>query len=132
MAIMARPERRDLWAITSFFNPAGYRRRLDNYRVFRRELAVPLIAVELSYGSPCELRPADADVLIQLRDGDVLWKKKRLLNIALRALPEECDKVIWIDCDTIAGRDDWPDLVRRCLDTFPLVQTFDQLFHLPP
>lgn len=31
-----------LWAITSLFNPAGYARRLQNYRVFMKNLTVPL------------------------------------------------------------------------------------------
>jgi len=36
-----------LAAITCYFNPAAYRRKLDNYRIFRRHLGVPLICVEL-------------------------------------------------------------------------------------
>jgi hypothetical protein len=39
-----------LWAITSYFNPMGYRRRLANDRVFRENLNVPLVTIELAYG----------------------------------------------------------------------------------
>ena len=45
-----------LWAITSFFNPAGYKSRLTNYRLFRSRLDVPLVAVELSFTGEFELR----------------------------------------------------------------------------
>ena len=38
-----------LWAITTFFNPVRYKQRLRNYRLFRKTLGVPLIAVELSH-----------------------------------------------------------------------------------
>ena len=69
-----------LWAITSYFNPGGYRRRLANYRVFRERLNVPLVAIELAFGPEFELREGDAEILMQLRDGDILWQKERLLK----------------------------------------------------
>src|SRR5450759_1082712 len=74
-----------LWAITSYFNPVGYRRRLSNFRIFRERLKVPLVVVELTYGSDFELQEQDADILIQLRGGAVLWQKERLLNLALQS-----------------------------------------------
>ena len=46
---MADPRSANLWAITCYFNPVGYRRRLENYRMFRQRLKVPLVAVELSF-----------------------------------------------------------------------------------
>jgi hypothetical protein len=54
-----------LWAITSYFNPAGYRTRLENYRRFRAHLTVPLVTVEASFDGRFELGPADADILVQ-------------------------------------------------------------------
>ena len=48
-----------------------------------------------------DLSEGDADILIQLRGRDVMWQKERLLNLALRALPDECRKVVWVDCDVI-------------------------------
>jgi hypothetical protein len=120
----------DLWAITSYFNPARYRRRLANYRVFRRHLQLPLVAVELSFGADFDLRPEDADVLVQLHGNDVMWQKERLLNIALGASPSECRKVVWIDCDVIAGSADWPERLSRALDEFPVVQPFSRVAYL--
>jgi hypothetical protein len=40
-----------IWAIPSFFNPAGDRSRLGNDRIFRQHVAVPLLAVELAIDS---------------------------------------------------------------------------------
>ena len=45
----------DLWAITSYYNPLAYRRRRENYRIFRQRLKVPLLTVELAYGPDFEL-----------------------------------------------------------------------------
>ena len=60
---------KDLWAITCYFNPMHYRRRLANFRIFRDHLQLPLVAVELAYGPEFELQAQDAEILIQLRDG---------------------------------------------------------------
>ena len=83
----------ELWAITSYFNPASYRRRLANFNTFRQHLPIPLVAVELAYDADFELQEADAEILIQLRGGALLWQKERLLNVALQALPAACRKV---------------------------------------
>ena len=97
-----------LWEITSFFNPAGYKSRLTNYRLFRARLNVPLAAVELSFTGKFELQDTDAEILIQISGGDVMWQKERLLNIALGVLPTECDIVAWLDCDVIFSSDIGP------------------------
>src|SRR5215208_1723669 len=121
-----------LWAITSYFNPMRYGRRLANYRTFREHLAVPLLTVELSYAAEeFDLREGEADILIQLSGRDVLWQKERLLNVGLEALPSECTKVVWLDCDVIFGADDWSREVSGLLDEFPLVQAFSRVHYLP-
>ena len=58
--------RGELCVITSYFNPAGYRRRLLNYRRFRAALQVPLAAVELSFDGCWELADDDADYLVRV------------------------------------------------------------------
>jgi hypothetical protein len=110
-----------------------YRSRLANYRSFREHLTVPLLTVELSYGADdFELGEGEADVLIQLRGGDILWQKERLFNVALGALPIECSKVVWLDCDVgFFERDDWAEEVNGLLDDFLLVQPFSRVHYLP-
>ena len=107
-----------------------YRRRRANYRAFRERLGVPLVAVELAHGADFELTEEDADVLIQLRDGDVMWQKERLLNVALGALPAGCLKVVWVDCDIVFAAEDWAERVSALLERFMLVQAFSHVDHL--
>ena len=121
-----------LWAITCYFNPCGYRRRSTNYKMFRRHLQVPLLAVELSFDGRFTLQPQDADKLIQLRGADVIWQKERLLNVAIRALPSECDRVAWVDCDIVFENEDWPAHANAALDRHPVIQPFDISKELPP
>lgn len=120
-----------LWAITSYFNPVGYRRRRENYRLFRERLAVPLATVELSFDGRFELGPGDAEALLQIHAGDVMWQKERLLNLALRLLPDTCDKIAWLDCDVVFTRDDWVTLATRALDEVFLLHLFQVRADLP-
>jgi hypothetical protein len=114
------------WAITCYFNPVGYRRRIENYRLFRRHLKVPLVTVELSFDGNFELQQEDADVLVQIHGRDVMWQKERLLNIALEWLPDSCDKIAWLDCDVIFGSNDWVERASRALDKFALLHLFQE------
>lgn len=127
----ASPPSADPWAITVYFNPLRWRRRLENYRNFRRHLTVPLLAVELGYDGRFELGPDDADVLIQLPGRDVLWQKERLLNLALAALPAEVERVACLDSDVILGRADWPAAACRLLEDYPLIHLYSEVYYLP-
>jgi hypothetical protein len=119
-----------LWAITCYFNPCGYRRRAANYQVFRQHLQVPLLTVELSFTGALELRQGDADLLIQICAGDVMWQKERLLNVAIESLPATCDRVVWIDCDVVFQDDAWPRAANATLDRHPVIQPFDMSHEL--
>ncbi len=130
MSMVAHP-RGPLWAITAYFNPARYQNRRKNYRLFRQRLGVPLVAVELSFDGRFELDPSDAEIVIQIAGGDVMWQKERLLNIALEALPNECEFLLSLDCDIIFQRADWCREVCRQLEHVPLVQPYALVHHLP-
>jgi hypothetical protein len=114
------------WAITSYFNPARYQSRRRNYRIFRKHLAAPLVTVELSFDGRFELTPDDADILVQITGGDVLWQKERLLNLALPHLPRDCDNVAWVDCDVVFANDQWLREASAALEKAPLVQLFSE------
>lgn len=119
-----------LWAITAVFNPSGYRRRISNYHLFRHSLQVPLVTVELSNSLHFELAPGDADILIQLHTGSVLWQKERLLNVALSHVPAHVEAVAWLDCDIILQPDTWVEDTLSVLKEKPIAQVFSRLFDL--
>jgi hypothetical protein len=121
----------DFCAITAYFNPMRWHRRLANYRVFRRHLSIPLVVVELGYDGQYELTTADADILVQIPGKDVMWQKERLMNIALQAVPRNVERVACLDCDTILGRNDVWCEASRVLDRSPITQLFSHVFYLP-
>jgi hypothetical protein len=118
---------RELAAVCCHFNPCHYASRLRNYQQFRRALepsGIPLLTVELAFADePFELAP-DRGVL-QIRGGDVLWQKERLLQIGAERLVDRGFRaVVFVDADVIFERSDWPDVVRRALDRSSVVQCF--------
>ena len=119
-----------LWGVTSYFNPSGYKNRSTTYQTFKQHLRIPLIAVELSFNGRFELQSGDADIIVRLTGQDVLWQKERLLNVALRALPPECDAVAWLDADVIFERDDWSERARAALKRCSIVQPFRERCNL--
>jgi hypothetical protein len=123
--------RGSLWAITTYFNPAGYQRRRQNYRLFRERLALPLVTVELSFQGGFELRPGDADILVQIRGGSIMWQKERLLNIAAKQVPGECRKIAWVDCDVVFTDDGWPERASEALEDVVLLHLFQECSDLP-
>ncbi|MCB1501418.1 MAG: hypothetical protein KDK07_16810 [Bauldia sp.] len=119
-------------AITAYFNPGRSRRRAFNYRVFRDRLTVPLVTVELADEGAFELAEGDADRLVRVSGGDLIWQKERLLNIALAHLPADCTHVVWLDSDIVFLSDDWPDRLLDALRRWRLVQPFARAFQVAP
>ncbi len=116
----------DLWLVTSYFNPAGYRSKARNYESFRDPVVrggLRLLTIECAFGSDVfSLSPAP-DV-VQVRARDVMWQKERLLNLAIARLPSRCAKVAWVDCDILFEDPGWAVETSRLLDRYPLVQPF--------
>jgi hypothetical protein len=128
--MLQRHRRDELWAISCYFNPGKYRRRLEVFHEFRARLAAPLVVAELSYDGRFDLRRNDAEILIQLDGGAVLWQKERLLNIAWQNVPAGCRKIAWLDCDVVFSSDDWIDAAVTLMDDYPLVMLFSTVGEL--
>lgn len=125
-----------LWGLTTFFNPSSSPLRLRNYESFRKESqrqGLPLVTVELAFGDApfCLLEGRDAEILIQRRSDSILWQKERLLNLALRALPEECTQVCWIDADILFEDDDWIAETSHLLGKHLILQPYSACIRLP-
>lgn len=119
--------RGDLAAVCCFFDPSGSRARLRNFEIFHRHLlaaGVPLLVVELAFGDQ-PFRLGGVDDLLQLRGGDVMWQKERLLNLGIaRLLAQGWRKIAWLDADVVFESPDWAERASRALDAAALCQPF--------
>ena len=120
-----------IWAITSYYNPFRGARRYANYQVFRKNLAIPLVTVEWSPEGDFQLAGDDADVLVQVAGGDLMWQKECLLNIALDHVPRASPYVAWIDCDLVFDDPRWPEKTLALLATHQVVQLYEEIRYLP-
>lgn len=122
----------DLLAITSYYNPFRGELRKSNYEVFRRHLGINLLTVEWSRNSDFDLCEKDADHLIQVSNGDLVWQKERLLNIGIaEAKSLGYSKVALLDSDVVFHDPEWFRSVDAALDTCSFVQCFEQVDYLP-
>lgn len=119
-----------LWALTTYFNPFRGALRARNYHRFRAHLKAPLLTVEWSPDGVFDLRPGDADILLQFSGGDILWQKERLLNLALPRVPAGCEAVAVLDGDILLASDDWVELTLRALQKSSMVQVFRTAHYL--
>jgi len=124
-----------IWGITTFFNPCGYKKNLENYHIFQKAIRkqnLPIITIELAFGdSPFVLKTGDADILVQRRGGNIMWQKERLLNVALDYLPKDCDKVVWLDSDILFEKKNWVEKTANQLEKYIVVQPFSHVVRLP-
>jgi len=124
---------RDLWVVTSYFNPSQYRSKARNYARFMdgmREANVPVRTIECCFGYQPFALPS-SDSVFQVRSRDILWQKERLLNLLLPQLPGECTKIAWIDADVVFENPAWAVETSRALDSFAVVQPYGTVVRLP-
>ncbi len=119
-------------AITSYYNPFKGNLRKSNYEIFRKHLGVKLLTVEWSRDADFDLCEGDADYLIQVSNGDLLWQKERLFNIGLaEAKRLGYSRVVFLDSDIVFHDPEWFVPVNAALDTCSVVQCFSVVHYLP-
>lgn len=128
---MSHALNKDFYAVTSFFNHSHTKERLNNYRMFKSKLSLPLVTVEWAPDGIFELNQNDSDILIQIKDGDIMWQKERLLNIAIESLPANAHYVAWVDCDIIFSDVNWHLKAKKILNDYDFVQLFEKVNYLP-
>lgn len=112
-----------LHIVCCHFNPAGYRRPVENYWRFRESLNHSIVMVEASFdGKFC----CEPDIAIEADPArHTMWQKERLLNLGLASLPQDADKVAWIDADIVFEQPAWAQTAEQMLDDVPIVQLFE-------
>jgi hypothetical protein len=123
----------DLCALTCVFGFAGAATRLRNF-AFASSLfqpgGPPLFVVECAIDDDLEMA-LPSEPFLRFRSHAALWQKERLLNEAIRQLPERFTKVAWIDADVLFANADWAVDASRLLDEFAVVQLCEQIVRLP-
>lgn len=124
---------RDLWIVSAYYNPCSYKIKLSNYETFITSLCnsnLNWLVVECSFGDEPFTLPSSPNV-IRVRANHIMWQKERLLNLAIKHLPDDCTKVAWLDSDILFTNQDWAVQTSELLDHYPIVQPFENVIRLP-
>lgn len=123
----------DLWIISCYFNPSQYKSRQHNFDLFYKSIlssGINHLIVECVFGNNnFYINPGEN--IIQVYSKSVLWQKERLLNIAIKSLPPQCKKVVWVDCDILFTNPRWAIEASVMLNTYKVIQPFSDAIWLP-
>ena len=118
-----------LYAITVFFNPAGFHNLLNNYYIFQRQLKqytnIELMTIELSFNGQFQI---EGDNVHRLTSNSIMWQKERLINYGISQLPNNAEYFAWMDCDILFLQPNWLDLLLEKLQINDIVQTFKKVY----
>jgi hypothetical protein len=89
-----------------------------------------LLTVSWSPEGNHELEEGDADILIRVNGGDLMWQKERLINIGLTHLPGDCDYVGWVDCDILFQDPLWQQKAIALLGNHQVIQLYGTVEYL--
>jgi hypothetical protein len=123
----------DLCIVTCYYNPQGYRSKLDNYLFFEktlRESGLHWLTLECCFGAQDYELPNGPNI-IRVRGRDVMWQKERLLNHAIKMVPARFQKIAWLDCDVLFHNDNWAAETAQLLELYPVLQLFQAVVRLP-
>ena len=123
-----------MWGVMSYYNPSAFASKLPRYLLAAssaRMQGLPLLVVEaVASGAASEVPDESADIVIRVGAPAPLWLKEHLVNLGVRHLPPQCDKVVWLDADILFTNDSWVDEASFALETYDVVQPFSSAIWL--
>lgn len=128
--------------ISCFYNFCNYKQSIKNYLIFLEQfshLNIPYSIIELSnkqgefsLPEPSPDYPNHKVIRLNGEGAAVAWQKEVLLNILIKSLPPEVDKICWVDPDIIFQREDFYEAIDKALDEYDVVQPFDRIYRMSP
>jgi hypothetical protein len=122
----APPSTKDMAVILVYFNPANYKRIVQNILLVKHALdraGIPTFIAELAHGATPFLF-APADTIFQVRAESYMFHKENLIRYAEARIPAAFTKICAMDADIFYDKPDWYDCVSAALDTKTVIQPF--------
>jgi len=135
--IDSKPLNGSLYCISAYFNPMGLSNRYENFCVFYQRMmqhdANVLFAEMALHERGFELPKVvnDNQLPVQVCTKHILWQKENLLSLLLKHLPDDCDKVCWVDSDILFQHPDWQAEIHAALQKYRVIQGYSFAAMLP-
>ncbi len=126
----------DTCIIACYFNPSGNAIREANFLRFYSSLKrkeVPVYIAELCFENQSSVLSGIVENLHCVNNAPVLWQKERLLNSLILKLPQQYNKIAWVDVDLLFGMNvsNWLSKISSALNYQPVVQGFSTIYRRP-
>lgn len=121
----------DVAAITTLFNPLGYRRPVENYYRFaeawEKHSEIPLWTVEVLLPNQTPSLTKAPGVLLPVTVRDLFFHKESAINYGVEQIPAEFSKIAWLDADFVWNNYEWTRDLSQQLEKFPVIQLWRSL-----
>ena len=131
-SIYITPQCDDTAVLITFYNPANFKRILNNalYIIsILKEKNIPCFVAECVFAGRKQQIP-DADLVLHSKS--YMFYKEQLINKLEKIVPEKYTKIVALDGDIIFDSPDWLDQVSMALDTYDVIQPYDKACWLMP
>jgi len=123
-----------LYVVLPYFNYCGFKRRQELFIKFVHEVSrvkgIRVVVSELVGSAPLPKLPVWKHV--KNRSDSPVWMKEKLVNVAIKMLPEDWKYVAWIDADITFLNPNWVQDTIEALQTNDIVQLFRTAVNLGP
>jgi hypothetical protein len=129
-------KRSNLHVVCAIFNPIRWQSRKALYLDFEQHMldsGVSLTLVECALGDrPFELSGRAHINYIPVRAGTLAWNKENLINLGIQRLPDDAQRIAWLDADIEFRNKDWVMDTLHALEQYPVVQPWSEALDLGP
>jgi len=123
-----------LYVVLPYFNYCGFKRRQELFIKFVHEVSrvkgIRVVVSELVGSAALPKLPVWKHV--KNRSDSPVWMKEKLVNVAIKMLPEDWKYVAWIDADITFLNPNWVQDTVEALQTNDIVQMFRTAVNLGP
>lgn len=114
----------DIALVIPYLNVCGHDSILQNFRQCRERLRYRATVVELSLTGRFHAATEPTDIQLLGSPRSIMLQHHRLVNLAIRKLPDNIRKVAWIEPDVLFSDPQWLDKLSEALDEYEVVQPF--------
>jgi len=129
----SKPTRQDMAVLLVYFNPCSYKKLAQNMCLTYHTLTsagIPVFLVEHCFGNQVPLFPENGTTIFNTRSESYMFYKENLLNWLMPKVPAQYTKFFMMDCDLFFEKLTWYDDVSVLLDTYEVVQPFQNAIWL--
>jgi hypothetical protein len=131
-SIYIEPTVNDTAILIAFYNPARFRRILNNVLYIIKiikEKNIPCFVVECVFNGAA---PQIPNATLVLHSNTYMFYKEQLLNKLEPHVPEQYTKIVALDGDIMFDSPDWVDQISIALNKYDIIQPFDKACWLVP